>query len=450
MKHLAIDIGAESGRAVLGWLEEGIMRTEEVHRFPNIPLDIEGSLRWDVEALLAGVHEGIAQAGPELGSIGIDTWGVDYALVDSAGELVSKPYHYRDSRTTGALERVSDKVPAWELYDRTGIQLMPFNTLFQLVASNPDDLNRAQSLLTIPDFLNFRLTGARRAEFTNSTTTQCFDPRTGDWSWGLLKQLQIPTHLFPGIVQPGSHLGKVGNVSVVAVASHDTAAAVAGTPIGERHAAWVSSGTWSILGVEVPEPILCEAGFQANFSNEGGYDNTYRFCKNVMGLWIIQQCRAAWDTYSYGELTELAACAEPDFGVIDPDDPVFFKPGNMPNRINRYLRDTNQRSTEDPGQLVRIVIEGLARKYRQLLSGLEAITGSEFEILHIVGGGSQNQLLNQITANKCRIPVIAGPVEAAAIGNLVVQMIAHGEVNSLAEARKMILRSFPMERFDPC
>lgn len=446
MKHLAIDIGAESGRAVLGWREGGKLRIEEVHRFPNPPIARGESLFWDIEHLVGQVNESVAQVGGQVASIGIDTWAVDYVLLDAQGNRLGDPHCYRDLRTQGATDRAFAVVPAEDLYRATGIQIMPFNTVFQLLCEDAETLKAASAMLTIPDYLNYRLSGRQASEFTNATTTQCYDPRTGDWAWDVLTRLGIPHRIFPPLVQPGTVLGTMplSDVRVVAVAAHDTGSAVAGSPL-TANSAWISSGTWSIMGVEVDQAIINEDSFHANFTNEGGVNGSFRFSKNVAGLWLLQQCRAAWGAEdSYEELVllaEAAVAAE----TIDPDDPDFFAPGDMPAKINAKLA----RPTSDKGVLVRIILESLARRYAQVLGKLEAMTGKRLERIHVVGGGSQNRLLNQLTADACRVPVVAGPVEATAIGNILMQMVALGTLSSLAEGRRLVAESFPLETFNP-
>ena len=446
MKHLAIDIGAESGRGMLGWIEDGRLCVDEIHRFPNAPLAEEDRLYWDIDHLLHEVNVAIARAGGEIASVGIDTWAVDYVLLDSQGLRMERPRCYRDLRAADVFGSTFKKVPVTEFYRQTGIQILPFNTVFQLLSDEPELLAKAASFLTIPDYLNFRLTGTRACEFTNATTTQCFDPTKNDWAFDLLKQLGIPTGIFPPINQPGTILGTVpqGSAKVVAVAAHDTGSAVAGTPL-TPNSAWISSGTWSIMGVEVPKPIINDNSLQANFTNEGGVSGTYRFSKNVAGLWLLQQCRAAWgEGHSYDELCRLAE-AVPSGETIDPDDPDFFAPGDMPDKINTKL----SKPTEDKGQIVRIILDSLAQRYAEVLAKLEELTATKLERVHVVGGGSRNWLLNQLTANACKRPVVAGPVEATAIGNLLVQMIALGQIASIEQGRALVASSFSVKTFEP-
>jgi rhamnulokinase len=451
MKHLAIDIGAESGRGVLGWLEDGKLRIREIHRFANKPIEIEGSLRWDIDALIANVQQTVEMAGPDLQSIGVDTWAVDYVVLDENDKPINLPFHYRDRRTAGGMQRAFERTPEAEIYRQTGIQFLPFNTLYQLASTDPKTFTKAKLFLTIPDYINHVLTGgeSKVCEFTNATTTQVFDPVKQDWARELLAQQGIPSHIFPEVVQPGTVLGTVKNsqTKVIAVASHDTGSAVAGIPFEAPNSAWISSGTWSILGIEVPNAIINEESRKANFTNEGGVANTYRFSKNVAGLWLIQQCRAAWGNQdSYADLMDLATNNGPADERIDPDDPLFFDPGDMPARINSKLH----RPTQDKGKLIRIVIESLANKYAQVLNDAERLSGIKTEQIHIVGGGCQNRLLNQLTADACQRPVIAGPVEATALGNLAVQLVTSGELQSIAHARQVIRDSVELETFELC
>lgn len=450
MNHLAIDIGAESGRAVLGWCEDGHLKTREVFRFPNGPVRRDGTLRWDIATLEENVRKSVEAAGVDLASVGIDTWAVDYVLLDAAGNLIQQPYAYRDKRTEHAQENAYARVPAVEIYGKTGIQLMPFNTLFQLVTEEPEVLARAATFLTIPDYLNFLLTGGQAVgcEFTNATTTQCYDPSTDDWAYELLEALGIPAKIFPKIVKPGTIVGRIpnSNIQVVAPACHDTGSAVAGIPITLPHSAWISSGTWSILGAEVPKAVVDYHSFDANFTNEGGVGGTFRLSKNVSGMWIIQELRRGWGgDISYAHLSQMAEAAPSMAERIDPDDTLFFAPDDMAAAINSRVTVP----ITEKGAMVRLVIESLADRYCTVLSDLEEISSTHYERIHVVGGGSQNALLNQLTATACQRELIAGPVEATALGNLMMQMIALGEIDSIAQGRALIARSFPTQTFKP-
>lgn len=445
MKHLAIDIGAESGRAVLGELRDHRLHLSEIHRFQNKPIQEGDSLFWNAPALVASVKTSLDLAGSDIASVGIDTWAVDYVLLDVADKPINAPHHYRDARTSGMLDRAKAILGEADIYGRTGIQFLPFNTLYQLLSEPPEVLGRAKTFLTIPDYLNFVLCGKKTCEFTNATTTQFLDATTRNWATDMLAKLGLPTHIFPKIVRPGTILGQIGATKVVAPACHDTGSAVAGTPI-EKGDAWISSGTWSIMGIEHKGAVINDESLAANITNEGGVNNTYRVSKNVAGMWLIQQCRAAWgDTDSYADLMSLAESAKPNAGRIDPDHADFFAPGDMPARINHHLATP----VEGKGQIIRIILESLADRYATVLAELEQLTGQKTKRIFIVGGGSQNALLNQLTANATGCPVAAGPVEATAIGNLVMQMIALDQIPNLAEARKIIAASFPSTIFEP-
>ncbi len=482
-KYLAIDLGAESGRVILGQFDGRRLELSEVHRFSNGPVHVparpgsgapaKDSIHWDALRLLAEIKKGIslaaAQHGPELASLGIDAWGVDYGLLDQSGALIGNPYHYRDSRTDGMLEEAFRRMPRAEIYDRTGIQFLSLNSLYQLlslVVERSPSLIIAETFLTIPNLFNYWLTGVAACEFTHATTTQCYNPRLNDWDRALLEQLGIPAHIFPPIVLPGANLGRLlpsaaeevglpagSKLAVIAPATHDTGSAVAGAPAEKPGFAWISSGTWSIVGVEWPTAVINERSLAYNFTNEGGVDNTFRFSRNVMGLWLLQECRRTWaaqgDDLSYADLTRLAAQAKPFQAIIDPDHGEFFKPGDMPARIGRFCQQTGQPVPEDKGALVRCVLESLALKYRWVLERLEEMVGQRLAPVHIVGGGTQNQMLSQFTADATGLQVIAGPVEATAIGNLLVQAVALGDLSSLQEARALVRASFPTTVFEP-
>lgn len=445
MRHLAIDIGAESGRGIVGWIENDQIRMIEIHRFANRPITENGSMYWDLNHLVYEIYSCLELAGPRVVTVGIDTWGVDHVLVDEAGQPVGRPRHYRDSRTDGIMPRAWDRVPAREIYEQTGIQMMPFNTLYQLLATEKEVLDRTACMLTMPDYLHLRLMNGGRAqcERTIASTTQLLNPRTGQWADELISALDLPRHIFPEIVPPGQRWGVVQgtDVAVIPPGTHDTASAVAGAPL-KANSAWISSGTWSIMGVEAAAPIITDASYAANFTNEGGVESTIRFSKNVAGLWLVQQCRSAWgggDTYE--DLMSLAAKIEDTGERIDPDDAKYFAPGDMPSRI---------KSGGSKGEIIRIVLASLADRYAEVLQSIETMTGRQVERINLVGGGCQNRLLNQLTADACRRTVMAGPVEATALGNLAVQMVASGELDSIAEARQLIANSYPVEVFEPC
>jgi rhamnulokinase len=454
---LAVDLGAESGRAVLGRFDGEQITLEEVHRFPNVPVRLPDGLHWNVLRIAREVKDGIAKAtrnGGRIESLGVDAWGVDFALLDRDGCLISNPYHYRDPRTEGMDERAFDRMPKEEIYETTGIQFMPINTLYQLLAMEGSPLlQAAQTLLLIPDLISYWLTGEKACEFTAASTTQLCDARSGGWARDLLEKMRFPGHIFGEIVPPGTRLGpllpevaeEIGakeGLRVTAVASHDTASAVVAVPAESENFAYISSGTWSLVGVELPNPAIAPEGMHANFTNEGGFGGTTRFLKNVMGLWLLQECRRTWARegreYSYEELTRLAQ-AVPDAGpLLDPDHPAFLPPGDMPGRIRRFCRETHQSPPEEPGEVVRCVLESLALKYRWVLERAEEITGRRAEVVHVVGGGVRNTLLCQLTADATRRPVRAGPVEATALGNLMVQAYARGYLGSLEEIRAAV------------
>lgn len=418
---LAVDIGAESGRVVRGELTAGALSFAEVHRFRNVPQRLNG-LRWDVPSLLAGVKAGMSPAD----SIGIDTWGVDYGLLDAKGGLLRAPYHYRDARTHGVMESVLERLGADFVFRQTGTQFMPFNTLFQLCV---EDWTGADRFLPMADLLHHQLTGSTVCEFSMAMTTQCYDPRRHDWAWPLIEAAGLPASIFPKVVMPGTRLGAMDGVAVLAPASHDTASAAASAL---ADAVWISSGTWSILGVNRAKPMMDDPVRAANFTNEGAADGTFRLCKNVMGMWLLQQCREAWGL-DYETLCEMGAVSSARRVYFDPDDPSLLAPGDMPARIATLVG----RELE-PREIVRAILEGLAFKYRYLIEQLQVLTGERYVQINIVGGGSQNQILNQLVADICGVPVIAGPVEATAIGNLLCQFVALGELESLEAGRALV------------
>jgi rhamnulokinase len=461
--YLALDLGAESGRAIVGKIAGGKLTLTETHRFVNQPISKPSGLHWDVSNLWNEIKHGIAaSAGKfQLASLGLDTWGVDFALLDKDGALLGDPHHYRDTRTDGMLEAAFARVPREEIFTQTGIQFMQINTLYQLlsmVISKDLQLEAAQTFLTIPDLFNYWMSGMVTCEFTIATTTQCFNPISRFWALPLLESLGIPTHIFPSICQPGTRLGKLlpaiasemgaGSISVIAPACHDTGSAVVAVPAKNADFVWLSSGTWSILGAEVWEPALGPKALEYNFTNEGGVFGTWRLSKNIMGLWLVQECKREWGL-SYDELTRLAAEAKPFLAVIDADHPTFLHPGNMPGKICKFCTDTNQPIPQTQGEIIRVELESLALKYRFTLERLEELTGKHLEPLHIFGGGVKNRLLNQFSADATGRTVIAGPVEATAIGNILMQAIALGELSSLQNARQLVRRSFEIEEYHP-
>lgn len=468
--YLAIDLGAESGRAVAGVYDGHTLELEELHRFANAPVEEDGGLHWDVGRLFAEVKTGIAKAaqrfGDRLVSVGVDSWAIDYGLLDKRGELLGKPFAYRDRRTDGVLERVIGLVGRDRLYETTGLQFLPFNTIYQLVAeldSPSSKLRSADSLLFIPDLINYWLTGRKVNERTNASTSQFYDPRTRAWATELLEELRLPTSMLLDIADPGTRLGPLlpavaeetgaRSAEVALPGTHDTASAVAAVPAYAGSWAFLSSGTWSLLGVETPEPVITPKTKELALANEIGVCETVRLLKNVSGLWLVQQCRSTWErrgeSVSYAELTRLAEAAPPFFGLIDPDDERFVPPGHMPRRITEYCRETGQEPPHDRGSLVRTILESLALRYRTVLEGLEAAVGHTLDTLHIVGGGAQNELLNQLTASSIGRRVVAGPVEATSAGNVLMQMMAMGEIGSLQEGRDIVRRSFELTTYDP-
>ncbi|HET6177284.1 MAG TPA: rhamnulokinase family protein [Candidatus Sulfotelmatobacter sp.] len=464
--YLAFDFGAESGRAVLAHLQSGTLTTEEVHRFPNEPVEYGGSLHWDVARLWFEVRKAFAALdNVELAGIGVDTWGVDYALLGERGELLQNPYHYRDRRTEGVMDEVFRRVSKEDIYGATGIQFMPINTLYQLFAEHRDSpkvVDAAKHLVTIPDLFNYWLTGNAVCEFTNATTTQMVDPVKRAWASDLMQNLGLPTNLPAPIVEPGAIVGSLlpgiardsrfAGTTVIAPACHDTGSAVAAISAREG-TAFLSSGTWSLVGTELDSPVITSDALRLNFTNEGGVNGTTRLLKNVMGLWILQGCRQSWSargvSHDYRELMELAA-REPSFRhLVDPDDESFLRPSDMAAAINEFCDRTHQPSPQAPGAYVRAIFESLAFKYRLVLRNLEQVSGKHFEQIRIIGGGSKNRLLNQLTADATGKRVLAGPAEATALGNVAIQILATGGATSLQEVRAIVDRSFPTEIFEP-
>lgn len=461
--YLAFDIGAESGRAVVARLTGQTLAIEEIHRFPNRPLQRGGSTRWDVKRLWAEMRRALAMIDCRLDGIGVDTWGVDYALLDERGELVEDPYHYRDLRTRSISEEAFRKVSKDEIYSVTGIQFMSINTLYQLFAAKTrtNVLGRAKRLVMIPDLFHYWMTGNAVCEFTNASTTQMVNAATRNWDTSLMERLGLPSSLPAPIVEPGTVLGKLlpdsgtptlTGTSVIAPATHDTGSAVAAIAAREG-TAFISSGTWSLVGTEVDAPVLSSEALRMNFSNEGGVNGTTRLLKNVMGLWMLRCCREAWSRAGkdsdYAHLMKLAE-AEPAFShFVDPDDESFLAPANMCAAIDEFCARTHQPKPASPARYTRAVLESLAMRYRQVIEELERVTHERIEQIRIFGGGSQNRLLNQFTADATGRPVLAGPVEATALGNAAVQILASAQTTSLREIRAMIERSFPVEIFKP-
>lgn len=467
---LAFDYGASSGRAMLGQFDGNRLGLSEMHRFANEPVMVGDSLYWDILRLFHEMKQGILKAvaggHKDIASIGIDTWGVDFGLLDSTGGLLGNPYHYRDSRTEGMIEEACRIVPGQEIYAATGIAFQVFNSLYQLFSMKFNKsplLENASTMLFTPDLLRYFLTGEKSSEFTIASTSQMLDAHTRSWAGELLDKLGIPRNILTEIIDAGTVAGKltpgvagelgVGRVPVVAVAEHDTGSAVVSVPAVEGKYAYLSSGTWSLLGVESAVPVINDSAFKLNYTNEGGYNRTTRLLKNIMGLWIYQECKRTWDKsgerVSFDELEEGAVNAEAFAAFIDPDDSSFFSPGRMPSKIQDYCRKTGQKVPETKPQIVRCIMESLAMTYRKAVEGLEKVVGYSLPVLHIVGGGCKNTLLSQFTANAIARPVIAGPVEATATGNLMAQLLALGEVKSLNEGRLIVRNSFPSVEYSP-
>lgn len=471
--YLAIDLGAESGRVIAGLFDGEQIRLEEMHRFPNGPITVAGTRRWDLiglwKEIQIGLHQAALKFGKRVVSVGVDTWGVDYVLLSQKDEMLGQPYNYRDPRTDGILEHACSRVPRQEIFNSTGLQFMPINSLYQLIAMQLKDselLSIAEHFLMIPDFFHWLLCGSKVVEFTNATTTQFFDPKRRDWASDLLRKFDVPTKMLPTVVNPGTNLGKLRNeiakstglerIDVVTPPTHDTAAAVAAVPTestGTAKWAYISSGTWSLIGVEVQQAILNEEALKQNVTNEGGVDGTYRLLKNVMGLWLVQGCRQSFERagndFDYTQLTYLARKAQPFRSLIHPNDPAFLSPTDMVESIREWCRKHYESVPEDEGQIIRCALESLAMKYRDVLEGIEKLTGETIDVIHIVGGGCKNAVLNQFTANACGKTVVAGPVEATALGNVLIQARAAGEIGSLAEIRKIVKASSELETFEP-
>jgi rhamnulokinase len=470
-RFIALDLGAESGRAMIGILDDSRLRLQQAYRFANGPVRVFDHLYWDPLRLFAEMKQGLNHISHEHGrdfvSLGVDTWGVDYALLDAGDELVGNPHVYRDPRTTGVMERMLTWLSQWEVFEQSGgVQFMTINTIYQLramVEQKSPQLAAAATFLMIADLFNFWLTGRKAVEFTNATTTQFFDSRTRTWALNLLQRLGAPTHIFPEVVMPGQVLGpllpdvasEVGiePPSVVAVATHDTASAAMAVPSITDNVAWLSSGTWSLLGAVAEQAIVTPEAMQYNISSYGGVGGKVLPWKNIMGLWLVQECRRIWakrgDTFSYAELTQMAAEARPFVALLDPDHASFLAPADMPAAIQSYCQTTGQAIPESRGEMVRVALEGLALKYRLVIERLEALLQRRFEALHIVGGGSQNELLCQFTADVTQRPVVAGPVEATAIGNVVMQALSSGHLASIEEARRVIRDSFAVVVYEP-
>ncbi|WP_214106156.1 rhamnulokinase [Acrocarpospora catenulata] len=460
----AVDLGASSGRVMAARVGPGILDVTEVARFANVPVRVSGTLHWDVLGLYRGILDGLREAGP-VGSIGIDSWAVDYGLLDADGRLLGNPVHYRDGRTDGVMEKVLRDVPPTDLYAVTGLQLLPFNTLFQLVAARDSAQSAAaRTLLLIPDLIAYWLTGEIGCERTNASTTQLLDVRTGGWAGDLAGRLGIRPEVFAPLREPGAVIGPLtaqvagetglGPVPVIAVGSHDTASAVVGVPARGRHFAYISCGTWSLAGVELDHPVLTEDSRRANFTNEAGVDGTIRYLRNVMGLWLLQESLRRWRAdgldVDLDDLLREAARVPALQAVIDPDDPVFLPPGDMPGRIAAACRRLGQRPPDGPAETVRCILDSLAIAHRAAVQDAQRLSGRHVDVIHIVGGGARNDLLCQLTADACGLPVEAGPQEATALGNVLVQARALGATGAeLADLRALVRATQPVRRYEP-
>ena len=480
-QYIAVDLGAESGRVMLGIVsadppggeaspKTGKIRLEEIHRFINGPVEQNGTLRWDFSRLMSEVKTGIGKAAKESGDIagiGVDSWGVDFGLLDDNGNLIENPYHYRDSRTNGMIEKACELLTKREIYEHTGIKFMQLNTVYQLLSvrlSGSPVLAKAKRLIFIADLVSYFLSGKPYAEYTLASTSQLMDMRSGVWSRAIFQKLNLPIEIMPEIVGPGTVIGTLTNnvtkeigcprIPVIAVASHDTASAVAAVPADEKTKwAYLSSGTWSLMGVESATAVINDKTFAYSFTNEGGVEGTIRLLKNIMGLWLLQECKKHWQKQgidlSYDQLTELAAKAKSGSATIDVDSSCFLAPGDMPRRLNDCLAKTGQKPTDDKGQMVRMILENLARKYAETINRLEDVVTGGIDCLHIVGGGSQNDMLNQLTADATGKIVTAGPVEATAIGNVLMQARATGQLGGISQARHLVRCSFTPNEYRP-
>lgn len=465
---LAFDFGASSGRAIIGKFDGDKITLEEVHRFTNDPVEVQGTIYWDILRLFHEVKQGIIKAKNAGGfdSIGVDTWGVDFGLIDEFGCLLENPIHYRDRRTKGILDEAFQLIPREELYAITGIQFMELNTVFQLLAlknKRPHILERADKMLFLPDLFTYMLTGKKVTEYSIATTSQMIDLKTRGWSETVLEKLGIPARLLNEIVPSGTVAAPLSKcvcdecavepVPVISVCGHDTQAALTAIPSSEKDFVFISSGTWSLFGTELDEPIVNEKAIKMNVTNEGGYGYSIGFLKNIIGLWLIQESRRHWNRhgndYSYADLERLALEAEPFKCFINPDSPEFVPHGNIPERVREYCAKTGQAVPQSVGEIVRCIYESLAMKYRLTFENLMDCTGKEYSSIHVIGGGTKDTLLCQMTANSCDRKVLAGPIEATVLGNIVVQLLATGEIDSIAKAREIVARSESVKEYLP-
>lgn len=469
-RYLAFDLGAESSRAVVGTWREGKLELEELHRFPTRAVTVRGTQYWDILYIFAEMKEALLQYGlkygPQVSGIGVDSWGVDFGLLGPSGQLLQNPVQYRDRRIDGILDQAFEVLPGESIYARTGIQLLPINSLYQLWAlrkTSPEVLREAHAFLMIPDLLHYFLTGRCACEYSNATTTQMLDVRRRRWSRSLMQAFGLPIDIMPEIMEPGTVLGLLEPsiaqeaglepAPVIAPCTHDTGSAVAGIPAEGEGWAYISCGTWSVLGAELTAPVTSPQAMECNFTNEGGIAGTIRFLKNIMGLWVLQQCRAAWarrgEPYSYAELTDMARSAPAFETILNIDDPLFFNSPDMTQAVAAYCEKSGQLAPQGVAATVRAILEGIALRYAAVLGELESILGKRFDRIHMVGGGTRNDLLCQMAADATARPVIAGPVEATALGNLAVQAMATGQIGNLGAARAMIANSAPLKVYEP-
>jgi sugar (pentulose or hexulose) kinase len=469
-QYIAVDLGSESGRVMLGTISDQEVQLEEVYRFNNAPTKEDKTLRWDFNAFFSEIKKGISEAikksNGHIDSIGVDSWGVDYGLIGENGILVENPYHYRDSRTDDILEKAFALMDKKNIYEHTGIQFMQINSVYQLLAtriSNPEILSRTKTLLFMADLVSYYLCGRACAEYTLASTSGLMDMRTGQWSEEVFENLSLPIEIMPKVVRSGTVLGKLKKelceelgcepIDVIAVGSHDTADAVAAVPAKKEKWAYLSSGTWSLMGIEVPKAVVNDMTFEHQFTNEGSVEGSILLLKNIMGLWVLQECRRDWEKQgeklSYAQMTHLAEKAEPFAAYIDPDHTGFLSPGDMPNRINEYLTGMSVAPITDKGLMIRAILESLAIKYSAVTQAIEQITQESIETLHIVGGGIKNELLCQFTANATGKKVITGPIEAAAAGNILMQARAKGQLDSPGSAREIVRNSFKLKEYLP-
>lgn len=458
-KVLAFDFGASSGRAILATYENGTLSLEEIHRFSNDPVMVNGTFYWDILRLFHEIKQGLLKCvnsgNADIESIGIDTWGVDFGLLDKNGYLLENPVHYRDERTTGMQEECFKLIPQSEIYKKTGIQFMDLNTIYHLYSlkkNRPELLERAETLLFMPDLFAYMLTGKKNVEYTIASTSQLLNAEKRDWDFDLIDKIGLKKSLFGKIIKPGTIVGKllpeiatelgIGQIDVIACAGHDTASAVAAAPIAKgENGCYISCGTWSLLGAELESPLINEETFRLNFTNEGGCSDTIRFLKNISGLWIIQETRRQWvregENISFKDIDKMLLTEKSAEVFIDPDYAPFGKPGNMPQKINDFLEKTGQALPQTKGQTAICILESLAATYRYYIEQLETLLGKKIEVVHLIGGGVKDINLCQYTANFTGRKVTAGPVEATAIGNISVQLIAKGHIKNIEEARKM-------------